>query len=242
MARVESGWRWIPLAIAVGTLPLLACWPWGLPAHQGISGLLLTIAIWGAIHAGRARVGIGMILLAYASHSILAISLAAYLPEQAAALFPDGAAYWVKQEAWIRTGFDPEYEIASWLPIHAKLGVACLILAPATLGLAIFARGFYEVDLMNYYVGTLLRESGGAWGALAVGWHPWSICRGLCYVLLTYELVRMTSEWLTGRRLPVGRGRTWRLGLALAFFTADCVIKSSCTEEVRSVLYASLAR
>lgn len=242
LADLERGWRWVPLAVAVGTLPLLACWPLGQSVHQPISGLLLALLLWGAIHDRRAGVGLAIILLAFASHSFLAITISASFPEQAAALFPDGAEYWAKQQAWIRTGHDPEYEIASWLPIHLQLGVACFVLAPLSLGLAIFARGFYEVDLMNFYVGNLLRESGGAFGAMAVGWHPWSICRGLCYVFLTYELVAWVSAWLTRRSRAPGRGRALRLGVALAFFVADCVIKSTCTEGVRGVLHAALVR
>lgn len=242
IAHAQRGWRWLPWALAAGLLPLLVCWPLGSSAHQTVSGLALTVLVWGALHSGRAAVGIATILLAFASHSALAISLAALAPEQIAGLFPDGPAYWAKQEAWIRSGHDPEYELASWLPVHFQLLGACFVLAPLTLGLAIFARGFYEVDLMNVYVGTLLRESGGAWGAILVGWHPWSICRGLCYVLLTYELVGRVGEWLTGRSPPPGRARTWRVALAFGFFAADCVIKSSCTEAVRSVLYASLVR
>lgn len=243
VAEAQRGWRWLPLALAAGILPLLLCWPLGSGAHQTLSGLALTVLVWGALASGRARVGIATILLAYGSHSLVAIAMAATTPvEQLAGLFPDGPAYWAKQEAWIRSGHDPEYELASWLPVHFQLLGACFVLAPLTLGLAIFARGFYEVDLMNVYVGNLLRESGGAWGALLVGWHPWSICRGLCYVLLTYALVGRVGEWLTGRNPPPGRARTWHVALALGFFAADCVIKSSSTEAVRSVLHASLVR
>ena len=180
--------------------------------------------------------------LAFAAHSLGAIGLAATVPVEAAALFPDGADYWLKQAAWIRSGYDSEYELASWLPVHLQLLVACLVLAPLTLGLAIFARGFYEVDLMNFYVGSMLREAGASPGVLAVGWHPWSLCRGLCYVFLTLELVALACERLTGRRPPPLRARAARLSLALGFFLADCVIKSTCTEEVRGVLHAALAR
>jgi hypothetical protein len=243
IAHAQRGWRWLPLAFVAGVLPLLACWPLGSSAHQTLSGLALTVLIWGALHSGRAAVGITTILVAFGAHSAFAISLAASTtPDQLVGLFPDGPAYWDRQEAWIRSGHDPEYELANWLPAHFQLLGACFVLAPLTLGLAIFARGFYEVDLMNVYVGTLLRESGGAWGALLVGWHPWSICRGLCYALLTYELVGRVGEWLTGRSPPPGRARTWRVVLAFVFFAADCVIKSSCMEAVQGVLYASLVR
>lgn len=236
------GPRWALSAALAGTLPLLLAWPLGSSVHQGISGLLLTLLVWGCVVQGRFGAALGTIGLAFGAHSLLAIGIAASAPVEAAALFPDGAGYWLKQEAWIRSGYDPEYELASWLPLHLQLLVACLVLAPLTLGLAIFARGFYEVDLMNFYVGSMLREAGVAPGVLAVGWHPWSLCRGLCYVLLTLELVALACERLTGRRPPAPRARAARLCLALGFFLADCVIKFSCTEEVRSVLHAALVR
>ena len=206
--------RWILSAVLIGVLPLLIAWPLGLPFHQALSGVLVSAFVWSLVLQGRFGAALAGLGLAFLSHSLLAIALSANAPEQAAPLFPDGAAYWAKQEAWIRSGHDPEYELAAWLPLHVELLVAALILAPLTLGLAIFARGFYEVDLMNFYVGNMLRTGGLDPGVLAFGWHPWSICRGLCYLFLTTELVAWTCERLTRRSPPAARARAapWRSG------------------------------
>ena len=136
-------------------------------------------------------------MLAFVSDSLLAIALSATVLEQAAALFPDGPAYWAKQEAWIRTGHDPEYELASWLPIHFQLlALACFVRdAPLSLGLAILRAGVLRgrPDERTTWGPSSARAEGLGARSL-VGWHPWSICRGLCYVLLTYELVGRVGE------------------------------------------------
>ena len=61
--------------------------------------------------------------------------------------------------------------------------------------------------------------------ALAVGWHPWSLCRGLGYGLLTFEVVSYSYQRLTGSTVSTPRRRAWRWALGLALLVLDGMLK-----------------
>ncbi len=232
--------RW-PLAGAlVGCVPLAVGFALGTAFHQVLSafgGLLLLLA---AARQGRAKVGIAAVAWAFVSHSILAILLSRFWPTRAAACFPEGATYWVKQLHWIVSGHDPEYVMANWLPAHFQLLGAMVLFTYVSLGLATMLQGFYEVDLMNYYVGRLLASSDGSPLSLLLGWHPWSVLRGVCYTVLMFEVASWSLSRLTGRELSTVAARRWRWGIAGVFFALDCIVKLGATEAVRSTLAAHL--
>jgi len=232
--------RW-PLAGAlVGCVPLAVGFALGTAFHQVLSafgGLLLLLA---AARQGRTKVGIAAVAWAFVSHSILAILLSRFWPTRAAACFPEGATYWVKQLHWIVSGHDPEYVMANWLPAHFQLLGAMVLFTYVSLGLATMLQGFYEVDLMNYYVGRLLASSDGSPLSLLLGWHPWSVLRGVCYTVLMFEVASWSLSRLTGRELSTVAARRWRWGIAGVFFALDCIVKLGATEAVRSTLAAHL--
>jgi hypothetical protein len=109
-----------------------------------------------------------------------------------------------------------------------------------SLGLIPFWQGLYEVDLMNFYVGRLVAGSQSPALALAVGWHPWSLCRGAGYLVLTYEVASLSLARLVGERLstPGARRKRWLVGLGL--LVLDGGIKFLCLEPVRQVLAGNL--
>lgn len=233
-ASLCRGYRWLLAAIGVGALPLLVCAAIGTRAHQFACALLLFPLLVVFLKADRFAHGVALIATAFAAHSVVAILLSRIAPETAAACLPGGSEYWAKNLHWIRTGEDPEYVLANWLPAHAQLTVAMLLFGYVSLGLIPFMQGFYEVDLMNFYVGRLMETSGDAPLSLLLGWHPWSVARGLGYVALIFEVAALSYARLTG---TTRRGlRAGRLGLALLFLVADGVIKYGLMEGVRGQL------
>src|SRR5262249_25128137 len=131
------------------------------------------------------------------------------------------------------TGENPEYQLSHWVPAQAQLLVAVLLFAYTSFGGVVFWQGLHEVDLMNVYVGSLLRESADPFQAVLLGWHPWSVCRGLGYLLLTFEVASLSLARFTGRPLSSGRRRAWRWGLGLGFLALDGVLKATLMEAVR---------
>ena len=208
--------------------------------HQILGALLLAPAVLGVARSDRTAAGVAMVLVAYVAHCATAISLAYNLPEVAAGLLPDGPEYWAKQEVWIRTGMDPEYVLANWLPAHGQLFVVVVALSYLSLGLLPLVRGFYEVDLMNFYVGRMLAEGDGSVMSLLVGWHPWSVMRGICYAFVIFELTSFSLERMTGRSLSTRARRRQRWALGVFFFGADCLVKIVTLDAVRNTLAAHL--
>ncbi|MGE0707000.1 MAG: hypothetical protein AB7N76_02585 [Planctomycetota bacterium] len=238
-----QGWRrwgFVPVALLTGVLPLLLGAALGRPIHQALTALLLFALFLSALRSQRLGAAVATVGLVFLGHSVLAIALSAAFPERMAACLPGGADYWEQQRIWITTGVNDEYLVANWLPFHAQLFAAMVVLSYLSLGLLPFYQGFYEVDLMNYYVGQLVTRSDSLGVALGLGWHPWSVCRGLCYVALALVVGQASLARMCGRPLgtPRARGALW--GAAVLFFLLDCWVKFLATEAVRSALQRNL--
>lgn len=234
------GPRWIVSALLAGIVPLGLGLLVGSSAHQIVSGMLGFLLLLPALRRDDTLRAVGVVALLFAGHSMLAITVSRYWPTTAAAAFPDGAEYFDKNLYWIRTGIDPEYVIANWVPAHFQLLGAMLLFTALSLGLAPLWQGFHEVDLMNHYVGRLLATSDGSPISLLLGWHPWSVCRGICYTMLVVEMGSLSLEGMLGRRLSTGRRRRIRWSIAAVFFFLDCLLKYAALDFVRLHLAAHL--
>ena len=235
-----AGFRWVGLAVAASVLPLLLAYPFGWSGHRFVSALLLFPIFVSLVRADRQREGFALVLVSYACHSATAILLTWLDPAGTAPLLADGAAYWEKNERWIRTGIDPEYQVANWLPAHLQQLLGMSIYGFTSLGLIPLAQGIYEIDLMNFYVGRLLAVSRNPFVTLFVGWHFWSILRGVAYTRIVFEVSSLSLSRMTGIPLSTRprRRRRWLVGLAC--LGLDGLGKLLALEPVRLLLYANL--
>ncbi len=212
----------------------------GVAGHQFVSAALLTLVCLALARRDSALKAVAAISTVFLCHSVLVIGLVRYDHETAQALLPGGAAYWEKQIRWIETGRDPEYELSAWVPAHCTLLAGTTLFSCTSLGLITFLEGLHQVDLMNYYNGRLLAASSSPSISLALGWHIWSLLRGVGYVVLTFELVSVSLQWLSGVRLSTTRKRVLRWGVGLAFLMLDGIVKYVMLETVRSGLFLNL--
>ncbi len=239
-AQLIRGQRWWLYAGAVGVVPLGLGALLGSAGHQSIAAFLLFWGVLGALWSQRWWVGLALPALAFFIHCVAGVFLASRWPDLAAACFTDGPEYWSKNLHWIRTGEDPEYVLSNWVPAHGQLAAVVAIGSYLTLGFLPFLQGFYEVDLMNFYAGRLLAQSTDPWTVIFMGWHPWSVTRGVAYTVLVYELTAWSYQRLTARA-PFGPGgRPLRLGVAAALLVLDGVIKYLLLDPVRLRLAANL--
>jgi hypothetical protein len=191
---------------------------------------------------GRAGLAVGAIALGFWAHCVAAIALSFYFPEKMAVLLPGGQPYWDQTLYWIRTGIDPEYELRNWVPAQLYLIAGIGLFSYTSLGLIPLWRGFYEVDWMNFYVGRLLTMSDNDALAISVGWHWWSVCRGIGYTFLICEAVAFSIERLTRQPSKSShRARRIRLIVGFAFILLDFFIKYHYMEVVRQILFDNLA-
>jgi hypothetical protein len=222
---------WVPLAVTYGL-------HW--PGQQAFTAALVFLPFLALVREDRQWAAAGWVGLAFAAHSVLAIGLAAADPEGVRELMPGAAAYWQKQEAWIRTGRDPEYELANWLPAHVQLFGAMALFSYTSLGFIPLLQGVHEVDLMNYYVGRLAAVSSSGTAAVLVGWHLWSVLRGVAFTFLVFEVASWSLARLCGRSVTTGRRRVGRWAVGLGFLVADGLVKYLALGAVRDQLFRNL--
>jgi hypothetical protein len=242
LGNVLGRWpRWLLTGCLIGAGPMLLKQHPGLAAPQVLSGLLLLPCVLAA--ALRDWTGRGMLIMATAFIVHCAAVIGCYLldPDCLPQEFPAGEAYWRETHSWLITGLSAEYDAAWWLPAHLQSFCAVCLLAYTSLGAIPVIQGFHEVDLMNAHVARLLRHSHDPWTALVLGWHPWSICRGVGYMFVIYEVSSLSLARLLGVSVSTAcrRRRRWFFGLGLLF--ADGMLKFLSLELVRQVLQENLA-
>lgn len=233
--------RFLAIAGVAGVVPLVVGVGLGSDLHRLITTALLFPAFLALVRQERHRLACGGMLVALTLHSLTAIALAAWWPEQAALVLRDGASYWAKNYAWILTGTDPEYEIARWLPAHLQQLLAMSFYGYTSMGFLPLFRGLYELDLMNFYVGRLLGVSRNPVVALVFGWHLWALLRGVAYTRLAYEMASVALGRVLGLALVPPAVRLRRLALVLGLLIADGLLKYVGLGGVREVLFANLS-
>jgi hypothetical protein len=231
---------WIALGTAIGGLPVLGDYFWQWPTAWVITPVMATVLLLAAVASDSMARGLGALAGVFLAHNAVAIALVARDPDGMARILPGGEAYWRQSHEWIVTGFSPEYDLSWWVPAHFQLLGAMIVFTYSSLGLVTLCQGSYEVDLMNFYVGELIAHSHNPWLAVALGWHPWSVCRGVGYLFLTYEIASLSFEHITGTRLSSRRRRVARWSAGLGFLLIDGIVKFFFLDTVRGLLASNL--
>ena len=239
-----SGWPAICAASVVGGVlpPVIA-----LVTNQGVrvSGSLTVLLVVPLLCSfavqGRVLAGASLLAATFAAHCAFCIAVSCFMPEIAAATFDGGQAYLEHSLAWIQTGTKPEFEYQGWLSAQILQAVGVAGLGLTSFGVLPVYQGVYECDLMNFYVGRLLSQSTAPMVTLSLGWHPWSICRGIGLLLLLHEAVAIAVAVFIGRIAPAPRGALLRLSIACCFLAADVVLKALAMPLVQRCLQESTA-
>lgn len=232
--------RCLLAGVLVGAVPPLLAYALSLPVAHVLTALLLVCLLAAAAVRDTTAGAVGVVAVAIVAQSAVNVSLAAADPEGLAAVLPSGRAYWEESRHWIVTGENPEYELRSWLPAHVQLLGGITLLSYVSFGLTPLVLGLEQVDMMNYYVGRLVANSESPWLAVAVGWHPWSLLRGIGCVILLFEVLSLSFERLTATQFSTRRRRLARWTAGIAFLVLDGVVKYTCMEPVRTVLEENL--
>lgn len=231
---------WILWGLLLGVLPLLFDFLTHWHTHWLVTPLLMLPLLLAAVSRDRAICGMSLLVSMLASYCAVSIALAAHAPEVWGEVFPAGADYWDKSHLWITTGQSEEYQLGWWVPAHFQLALGMILLTYLSMSLIPLWQGFHEIGLMNFYVGRLVANSNDSALAIAVGWHPWSVCRGIGYLFLTYEITSLSFAHFTGASLATPRSRKIRWLLGITFLVADGVLKFHYLDSVRRVLASNL--
>jgi hypothetical protein len=231
---------WLFAGALAGTLPaVLAIATGPLPARAITVALLVPLFLASVARDWLVR-SLLLLAAAFAGHSALTIAYFHTNPAALPAQFPPGAAYWVETHSWLVTGESREYELTFWVPAHVQLLVAVVLFTYTSLGIVPLWEGFYEVDLMNGYVSQLLLHSHDSWTVFGMGWHPWSICRGIGFCFIIFEVCSISLGRLTGSALSNRRRRAVRWLVGIGFLSLDAALKYVLLEPVRAALAGNL--
>lgn len=233
-------WKLLTIAVLAGALPALLAIAVQLPFDRFITAIVILPLLLGATRRDSLTVGLGVMTLAIVAHCAVIITFAARDPDALFGMFPAGADYWERSHKWITTGESPEYSLAYWVPAHFQILAGSAAFAYTSHGFLTIWEGLYEVDLMNCYVGQLAAHSENVWLAVAVGWHPWSVLRGIGYLLVTFEVSSYSLQRMTATTLSTPHRRLTRWGIGLTFLVADGVVKFLCMEPLRQLLESNL--
>jgi hypothetical protein len=234
------GPRWVAAAFAVGAIPALVGVVLGSWLHQPFTGLALAALVLACVPSDRFARAAGIVALAVTAHSVVAITATVRDPDATAPALRGSKAYWQTTWNWVRTGDDNEYRTSIWLPRQLALVGVGTAFGYTSLGTVPFVRGIEEIDLMNHYVGRLIRASQRPEIALLCGWHPWSFLRGLAYLCLVFEVVSLSLARLTGRTFSTRRRRIARWTAGMAFVVLDGTVKLLFAPAIRDVLFTNL--
>jgi hypothetical protein len=236
-----AGRWWVPVAVVVGAVPVLVASVTGGGWHGAATGLLSLPAVLACVRADRTARAIGVLGIAVAAHSVAVVALTVRDPIGTAGIVPGAEDYWQKTRHWIVTGDDvAEYRPADWLPDHLVMVAGVPFAGYTSLGAIPLAAGVTQIDLMNYYVGRLVLAGDSPTVMVLLGWHPWSVLRGLGYAVLIVEAVSLSLERLVGRPLSTRRRRVYRWAGGVSLVCADAAVKFWFAEAIRTGLQSHL--
>ena len=152
---------------------------WFLPA---INALLFFLLFLCQVSRGKYATAVKLALIWAAATIILQVILSAGWNSLLEEKVMRGAAYRDEIFNWVRTGEGPEGDIRLFLPIHVKHFLLFCALSVASGGLLGLGLGAVMLGYMNFYVGSLIASSGGAWQTILLGWPVWSMVRVAGYI------------------------------------------------------------
>ncbi len=232
--------RLIMCAVVLGAVPALVAVLFQAPLDRPLTTLAMTPLLLAAVRRDCMSRGLALLSLVFIVHSAMMIGLTAAAPNDVAAVFPSGQAYWHESRDWILTGVSPEYETSYWLPAHVMQFVGGAFFTFTSLGGVLIWEGLYQVDLMNVYVGNLILSSDNPLLALGLGWHPWSVLRGIGFLFVGFEACSYSLERFLGTRFSTRRRRLLRWGIGTGFLALDGVVKFFFLGMIRDTLHSNL--
>lgn len=234
--NLDRPWKWLLIATIVGAVPVVMDHLSGYHISRWLTPILILPLLLGSVVRDSCLYAFMVLGGMLVAHCLTMIGLSTLAPEHWAEIFPPGYQYWEVTKQWVVTGKSQEYQLDYWVPGHIQLALAMVFYTYCSLGLITLWHGLHEVDLMNLYVTQMWLHSDGSFGVVAFAWHPWSVCRGVGFVLVTYELVSLSFQHLTRTRLSNRQARLKRWGLGIGFLLLDMLMKYMLLESVRQVL------
>lgn len=209
---------------------------WWLPV---LNGGLFFLLYQGPLRAGEYKAAIRLAGFWAALTVVVQVLLTLLFPQVMERVVWHGAEYRYEMLTWIRTGAGAEGDITLYLPVHARHFVVFCVLSLISGGLFGLVMGAAMLGYMNFYVGELIRATGGSWTALLLGWQVWALVRVAGYIVAGTALGAVFMH--RPEDLLEKRSRVLKLmGTALALVVLDVVLKWALAGSYQKWLHAAM--
>jgi len=171
--------------------------------------------------------------------SLTIITFAIFIPDRAGSHILQGLSYRDEMFRWVRTGTGAESNLRAFLPIHITHLIIFSVLSLLTGGFAGLLFGAILLNYMNFYVGSLIRESHFAWQAIVLGWQIWAIVRVIGFITLAIGLSHLFFVYVRKKECNRTLMNEYLIG-GISLIVLDILLKASLAHDWQTFLHPIL--
>lgn len=172
--------------------------------------------------------------------SVVGITLMYLFPEQASDVTLRGNEYVAEMYPWLCGDHSKEGSPLLFIPEHLLHMLIVSIASLISAGMLAIIFGTALMNYMNYYVSWLMLNSSKPLFMAIIGWHPWSICRVVSFIILGCVFAIPILKVMKGRKISDYRGITVLIVIAIALEILDIVLKTFIGSGWRDFLVMNL--
>lgn len=209
-----------------------------LPLLTGIPAGIVLI-----LHLKKGHLGLALIdMILYVFWlTVIGITLMYFFPDLATVAVLNGFQYWDEMLPWLHGYAVKEGIPSQFIPEHLlHMGIVA-ISSLISAGIIALIFGTVLVNYMNYYVAQLMINSPTPLLMAVIGWHPWSICRVLSFIILgilfAIPLVRLFNRKLVFSKRTV----ILMILAAVCLEILDIVLKTYLGNSWRELLVSNMS-
>ncbi|MFH1515756.1 MAG: hypothetical protein ABIG42_09895, partial [bacterium] len=189
---------------------------------------------------GKALIAVLDMILYVLWLTIFSLILMYFFHDKASAVIINGEEYWEEMYWWLAGAPAKESTPSQFIPEHIKHMVIVAVASLASAGMLALLFGTVLMNYMNYYVSQLMLNSSKPLLMAVIGWHPWSICRVVSFIILGCALAwPLVSRFGKGEKIDARKFKIM-VGIAIGLEILDILLKTFIGPGWRELLLVNL--
>ncbi len=172
--------------------------------------------------------------------TVIGITLMYFFPENASSVILRGNEYINEMYPWLCGADSKEGSPALFIPEHLLHMSIVSVSSLVSAGMISLIFGTILVNYMIYYVSWLMLNSPQPLLMAIIGWHPWSICRVISFIILGCICAIPILKGLRGHKKSDYRKYVIMIIVAIAFEILDIILKTYIGSGWRDLLVMNL--
>ena len=173
--------------------------------------------------------------------TVFSLILMYFFHDRASTVILKGEDYWNEMMPWLEGArIAKEGNPSMFIPEHIKHTVIVAVASLVSAGMLALLFGTVLMNYMNYYVSQLMLNSSKPLLMAVVGWHPWSICRVVAFIILGCALAwPLVSRFKKAEKIDFKKF-TIMIAIAIGLEILDILLKTTIGPGWRDLLVANL--